>query len=266
MLAIFHKQFAHPPQELISPESSSNIPSGKPGSARRQPKNPDEILRDFYAAHPVDSFSATFSGGAALACVGPHSRQPSIHQRLFCSIDDIYCMFVGSIHNLSTLIRQYGLCSKSTNEAVLVIEAYRTLRDRGPYPADQVVNDLSGSFSFVVYDNRSGAVFAALSSDGAMPLYWGIGADGSVVICDERDVVKGGCGKSYAPFPPGCMFHSEGGLKSFEHPMNKMKAMPRVDSEGVMCGANFKVDTCSKINSMPRVGSAANWAGWGDSV
>ena len=42
-----------------------------------------------------------------------------------------------------------------------------------------------------------------------------------------------------------------------------MKAMPRIDSEGVMCGANFKVDKQSRIPSMPRVGSEANWATWG---
>ena len=62
----------------------------------------------------------------------------------------------------------------------------------------------------------------------------------------------------------GCMFHSDGGLMSFEHPLNKMKAMPRIDSEGVMCGANFKVDVYSRINSMPRVGSEVNWSNWED--
>ncbi|OAY76367.1 putative asparagine synthetase (glutamine-hydrolyzing), partial [Ananas comosus] len=197
MLAVFHKQFAHPPQELNSPAAdAANIPSGRPGGSRR-PKNPQEILRDFHAVYPTDSFSATFGGGAALACV---------------------------------------------------------------------VKDLSGSFAFVVYDNKAGTVFAALSSDGRVPLYWGIAADGSVVVCDDRDIIKGSCGKSYAPFPTGCMFHSEFGLKSFEHPMNRMKAMPRVDSEGVMCGANFKVDTYSKVNSMPRVGSAANWTAWDNSL
>lgn len=49
---------------------------------------------------------------------------------------------------------------------------------------------------------------------------------------------------------------------SFEHPMNKMKAMPRVDSEGVMCGANFKVDKFTRINSIPRRGSESNWMEW----
>jgi len=76
-------------------------------------------------------------------------------------LDEVHCIFVGSLSNLGSLVRQYGLCGKSTNEAMLVIEAYRTLRDRGPYPADQVLKDLNGSFAFVVYDNETGSVLAA---------------------------------------------------------------------------------------------------------
>ncbi|WVZ87712.1 hypothetical protein U9M48_034308 [Paspalum notatum var. saurae] len=263
MLAIFQKHVAHAPAELSSPRGVAS-----------KPRHPDEILRDFHAAHPQGAFSTSFGGGAALACVAGGGGQPagSGYPRMFCGLDDIYCVFLGHLHNLSALIRQYGLCTRSTNEALLVIEAYRTLRDRGPYPADQVLKDLAGPFAFVVFDNKSGAVFAALSSEDAgagtvPPLYWGIAADGSVAISDDRDIIKRGCGKSYAPFPVGCMFHSEGGLKSFEHPMNRLKAMPRVDSEGVMCGATFKVDTFTKINSMPRVGSATNWAAaWDDTT
>lgn len=81
--------------------------------------------------------------------------------RLFCGVDDTYCLFLGSLNNLCTLNKQYGL-SKGSNEAMFVIEAYRTLRDRGPYPADQVVKDLDGSFAFVVYDSKAGTVFTAL--------------------------------------------------------------------------------------------------------
>ena len=61
----------------------------------------------------------------------------------------------------------------------------------------------------------------------------------------------------------GCMFHSKHGLMSFENPTKKMKAMPRIDSEGVMCGANFKVDAQSRVQGLPRVGSEANWPAWG---
>lgn len=76
-------------------------------------------------------------------------------------MDEIYCIFLGSLNNLCSLIKQYGL-SKGTNEAMFVMEAYRTLRDRGPYPADQVLKDLDGSFGFVIYDNKAKIVFAAL--------------------------------------------------------------------------------------------------------
>ncbi|KAK4439206.1 Stem-specific protein TSJT1 [Sesamum alatum] len=253
MLAIFHKAFAHPPEELNSPASHK---------VAKKPKLPEETLKEFLSSHPTNTFSMSFGDAAVLAYVRP-DRCSFLHhnQRLFCGYDDIYCLFMGSLNNLCAQIKQYGL-SRNANEAMLVIEAYRTLRDRGPYPADQVIKELEGSFAFVVYDSKVGTVFTALGSDGGVKLYWGIAADGSVVISDELEVIKAGCAKSFAPFPAGCIFHSEGGLMSFEHPMNKLRAMPRVDSEGVMCGANFKVDMYSRVNSIPRVGSEANWAPW----
>ncbi|KAF5478702.1 hypothetical protein F2P56_005241 [Juglans regia] len=251
MLAIFHKAFAHPPEELNSPASYNGT---------KKPKLPEETLNDFLSLHPHNTSSMSFADAAVLAYVRP-DPPCQLHQRLFCGFEDIYCLFLGSLNNLFSLIKQYGL-SKGTNEAMFVIEAYRTLRDRGPYPADQVIKDLDGSFAFVVYDSKTGTVFAALGSDGGVKLYWGIAADGSVVISDDLEVIKAGCAKSFAPFPTGCMFHSEGGLMSFEHPMNKVKAMPRVDSEGAMCGANFKVDKYTRVNSIPRVGSESNWTQW----
>ncbi|MED6143518.1 hypothetical protein PIB30_007134 [Stylosanthes scabra] len=252
MLAIFHKAFANPPDELNSPASYK-------GS--KKPKNPEETLRDFLSLHPNNTCSISFGHAAVLAYVRPDNPFSLNNQRLFCGFDDIYCVFLGSLKNLSNMNKQYGL-SKGSNEAMLVIEAYKTLRDRGPYPADQVVKELDGTFAFVVYDSKVGSVFAALGSDGGVKLYWGIAADGSVVISDDLQVIKEGCAKSFAPFPTGCMFHSEGGLMSFEHPMNKLKAMPRIDSEGAMCGANFKVDKFSRVNSIPRVGSQSNWMEW----
>ncbi|URE17702.1 Stem-specific protein [Musa troglodytarum] len=225
------------PPTPYAPPSAAALPS--PVSALTLPIPPSI---NFHSAH---SLCATFSCGAALSCLGPDAPHPSLHHQSF---DEVYCMFVGILNNLSSLIRQYGLCSKSTNEALLVIQAYRTLRDRGSDPADQVLKELAGSFAFVVYDDKTGAIFAALVQLGRWhATVLGRSADGSIVICDDVETIKESCGKSYAQFPTGCMFHSEGGLRSFEDPTRKMRAMPSVDSEGVLCGASFRVDTFSKV-------------------
>ncbi|KAB2607478.1 stem-specific protein TSJT1-like [Pyrus ussuriensis x Pyrus communis] len=187
---------------------------------------------------PNNAFSVCFGNTALLAYVPPTNPYSS-QKRVFCSLDNIHCIFLGGLNNLCNLIKQYRL-SKGTNEAMFVVEAYRTLHDRGLYPADQVLKDLDRSFGFVIYDTKAGTVFAAL-----------------VVISDNLGVMKQSCAKSFAPFP------TEQGLMSFEHPTKKMKAMHRVDSEGFMCGATFKVDVQSRIPNMPRVGSEANWAAWG---
>ncbi|KAL2932032.1 Stem-specific protein TSJT1 [Bienertia sinuspersici] len=249
MLAIFNKNLVNPPKELNSPNPHSS------GSG----KNPQEIVKSFQQNHSQNAPHSVGFGNSAFLAYST-CKSPQIHeQRLFCGIDNMYCIFLGSLINLNSLIKQYGM-GRATNEAMFVIEAYRTLRDRGPYPADQVLKDFEGCFGFVIYDQPASIVFIAQGTDQRVKLFWGIAADGSVVVSDNLNEIKASCAKSFAPFPSGCMFHSEVGLMSFEHPKNKMKAMPRTDSEGAMCGANFKVDINSKKPTMPRVGSEANWA------
>ncbi|VFQ88556.1 unnamed protein product [Cuscuta campestris] len=258
MLAIFNKGLVDPPKELKIPAGASPPPPGNLVPPR-------VAVANFNRSSSSDGFSLGFGDRAFLAfsSPNPNSSSPFSPQRLFCGVNEMYCIFLGSLNNLCSLNRQYGLSSSKggNNEAMLVIEAYRTLRDRGPYPAHQVLNDLEGSFGFVIYDHKSSTVFAALGVNESLKLYWGIAEeDGSVMISDNVQVIKDSCGRSFAPFPNGCMYHSEKGLMSFEHPMKEMMAMTRVDSEGAMCGALFKVDPLSKsAPTIPRVGSEANW-------
>jgi len=71
MLSIFHKGFAHPPEELKSPASNS-------GS--NKPKIPEETLREFLSHHPHNTFSLSFGHSAVLAYTRPDP--PSfVHQR-----------------------------------------------------------------------------------------------------------------------------------------------------------------------------------------
>ncbi|KAL6970377.1 hypothetical protein U1Q18_030077 [Sarracenia purpurea var. burkii] len=78
--------------------------------------------------------------------------------------DEIFCLFEGALHNLGSLKQQYGL-AKSANETVLVIEAYKTLRDRAPYPANHVVGHLAGNFAFIVFDSSTSTLFVATVSN-----------------------------------------------------------------------------------------------------
>ena len=87
--------------------------------------------------------------------------------RLFGSVNDIFCLFQGHVENIGNLKQQYGL-SKTANEVTILIEAYRTLRDRGPLPASQVVRDLSGRFAFILYDTLSKSTFVAAVSKSSL--------------------------------------------------------------------------------------------------
>lgn len=78
-------------------------------------------------------------------------------------MDDIFCVFQGALGNIPLLKQQYGL-GKTTTEDIIVIETYRSLRDRGPYPIDQVVRDLNGKFAFVLFDSSSNSIFIAAVS------------------------------------------------------------------------------------------------------
>ncbi|CAK7327133.1 unnamed protein product [Dovyalis caffra] len=248
MLAVFDKTVAKCPDALQSPHSTPSDSALK-----------DDLLANHFALlHPG---SVTVNLGSSGRIAYSLDKQNPLLPRLFAVVDDIFCLFQGHIENVAVLKQQYGL-NKTANEVIIVIEAYRTLRDRGPYPADQVVKDIHGKFAFILYDSTAKAAFVAADADGSVPFFWGTDSEGNLVLSDDVHILQKGCGKSFAPFPKGCFFTSSGGLRSYEHPLNELKPMPRVDSSGQVCGANFKVDAETKKESagMPRVGSSYNWS------
>ncbi len=68
------------------------------------------------------------------------------------------------LENLAMLRQRYGL-GKSVHEVELIIEMYRSLRDRGGYSADQVIGELAGSFAFVLFDNKTRKLLVASVSN-----------------------------------------------------------------------------------------------------
>ncbi|GAB4851134.1 hypothetical protein Ancab_030428 [Ancistrocladus abbreviatus] len=227
MLGVFSSSIVSPPEELVA--AGSRTPS---------PKTKAADLVNRFLQSSASAVSVRVGDCAQLAYT--HEGESPIQPRSFAVKDEIFCLFEGALLNLGSLRQQYGL-AKSANEVVLVIEAYKALRDRAPYPASHVVGHLEGNFAFIVFDKSTSTLFVASDQFGKVPLYWGITADGYVAFANDAELLKGSCGKSLASFPQGCFFSTAiGELRSFENPKNKITAIPAPDEE--IWGATFKVE------------------------
>ncbi|GAB4830426.1 hypothetical protein Ancab_020062 [Ancistrocladus abbreviatus] len=252
MLAVFDKSVAK------SPEGLKNSQSGASGSALKD----SLLLKHFTSVHPD---AVSFNQGVYGFMSFSSDKQNPLLPRLFAAVDDVFCLFQGHIENIAPLKQLYGL-TKTANEVNIIMEAYRTLRDRGPNPVDHALRNIKGKFAFIVYDSSSKCVFIAVDADGSVPLFWGMDSEDHLVLSDDTEVVKKVCGRSFAPFPQGCFFISTGGLQSFEHPLKELKPVLWVDGLGQTCGSTFVVVEESKKEGsakvaagIPRVGSDADW-------
>ncbi|XP_031276576.1 stem-specific protein TSJT1-like [Pistacia vera] len=227
MLGVFSSAIVSPPEELVA--AGSRTPS---------PKTTSTTLVNRFLQANSSAVSVQVGDNAQLAYT--HQNESFLQPRSFAVKDEIFCLFEGALDNLGSLRQQYGL-AKSANEVILVIEAYKALRDRAPYPANHVVGHLSGNFAFIVFDKSTSSLFVASDQYGKVPLYWGITADGYVAFADDADLLKGACGKSLASFPQGCFYSTTvGGLRSYENPKSKITAVPAEEEE--FWGATFKVE------------------------
>lgn len=215
------------PPELVAAGSRTPTPKTR-GS---------ELVRRFLrACEPAVSLQVGSSAHLAYS----HVNHSPFTPRLFGAKDDIFCLFKGGLDNLGRLRQHYGL-SKGANEVMLLIEAYKTLRDRAPHPTSFMLDHLNGNFSFLIFDKSASTLLVASDPEGKAPFYWGITSDGCIAFCDDVDLLKGSCGKSLAPFPQGCFYSNTlGGLKSYEKPKNKVTAIPADEEE--LCGATFQVE------------------------
>ncbi|RRT35136.1 hypothetical protein B296_00033173 [Ensete ventricosum] len=207
------------------------------GSRTACPKTPaSELVRHFVNSTPgVVLLKVGGVGNLAFCPIG----QPSIRTR-FAAEDEIQCIFKGVLTNMGSLRQQYGL-AKCYDEALMVIKAYKDLRERSPYPPYSMLSHLSGSFAFVLCDLMSSTILVASDVDGMLVrLFWGITSDGFVAFSDDLELLKASCGKSLAPFPQGCFYSNTlGGLQSYGSPRDRVIAV--LENEEEIFGVTFKV-------------------------
>ena len=149
--------------------------------------------------HRGPDWSGIFCGGSAilaherLSIVDPESGG----QPLYSPDGNLVLAVNGEIYNHLNIRRRYaGLYDFQTGSDCEVILAL--YRDKGI----DFLEELSGIFSFVLYDRERDEFLIARDPIGVIPLYIGYDHDGTVYVASELKALEGQC-ESYEPFPPG---------------------------------------------------------------
>ncbi len=160
--------------------------------------------------HRGPDWSGVYCGGSAILA---HERlsivDPESGGQPLCSPDGKQVLAVnGEIYNHQDIRRRYaGAYDFQTGSDCEVILAL--YRDRGI----DFLEELSGIFAFVLYDEERDAFLIARDPIGVIPLYIGSDKEGMVYVASELKALEGHC-EHYEPFPPGHYLWSEGGRPS----------------------------------------------------
>ncbi len=162
--------------------------------------------------HRGPDWSGIFCGGSAilaherLSIVDPESGG----QPLFSPDKKQVLAVNGEIYNHQETRRrfagQYEFQTGSDCEVILALYREKGIR---------FLEDLSGIFAFVLYDEERNEFLIARDPIGVIPLYIGYDTDGTVYVASELKALEGQC-EHYEPFLPGHYYWSkEPGMKRY---------------------------------------------------
>ncbi len=157
--------------------------------------------------HRGPDWSGIFCGGSAilaherLSIVDPESGGQPLY-----SPDRKQVLAVnGEIYNHQEIRKKYAdsyeFQTKSDCEVILAL-----YRDKGI----DFLEDLSGIFSFVIYDQERDEFLIARDPIGVIPLYIGYDESGRIYVASELKALEGQC-EHYEPFLPGHYYWSREG-------------------------------------------------------
>ena len=169
------------------------------GDLRRKALKMSQKIR-----HRGPDWSGIYSGGSAilaherLSIVDPESGG----QPLFSPDKKQVLAVNGEIYNHQEIRRRYaGQYEFQTGSDCEVILAL--YREKGI----NFLEDLSGIFAFVLYDEERNEFLIARDPIGVIPLYIGYDSDGTVYVASELKALEGQC-ERYEPFLPGHYYWS----------------------------------------------------------
>jgi len=136
-----------------------------------------------------------------LAIVGPDSGA----QPLYNEAKNIALTVNGEIYNhiklRSELKRNVNF--RTNSDCEVIVHMYEEI-------GDDVVNKLDGMFAFVLANRDNGDFLAARDPIGIIPLYYGIGKDGSLWFASEMKAIAENC-ERFDEFPPGHLWSNKTG-------------------------------------------------------
>lgn len=162
--------------------------------------------------HRGPDWSGIYCGGSAilgherLSIVDPESgRQP-----LFSPDGKQVLAVNGEIYNHQEIRRKYAdkYCFLTGSDCEVILALYR---DKGI----DFLEELSGIFAFVLYDEERDAYLIARDPIGVIPLYIGYDSEGTIYVASELKALEGQC-ERYELFLPGHYYWSvDPGMKRY---------------------------------------------------
>ena len=178
--------------------------------------------------HRGPDWSGIYCGGSAilaherLSIVDPESGG----QPLFSPDRKQVLAVNGEIYNHQEIRRRYaGKYEFQTgSDCEVILALYREMREKmgtdnsltsSPSPLTSMLEQLSGIFAFVLYDEEKDEFLIARDPIGVIPLYIGYDSDGTVYVASELKALEGQC-ERYEPFLPGHYYWSKDpGMKRY---------------------------------------------------
>ena len=171
--------------------------------------------------HRGPDWSGIYCGGTAilaherLSIVDPESGG----QPLFSPDRKQVLAVNGEIYNHQEIRRRYaGQYEFQTgSDCEVILALYRQWRKQSSSLSEvgSLLEQLSGIFAFVLYDEELDEYLIARDPIGVIPLYIGYDSDGTVYVASELKALEGQC-ERYEPFLPGHYYWSrEPGMQRY---------------------------------------------------
>ena len=181
--------------------------------------------------HRGPDWSGIYCGGSAilaherLSIVDPESGGQPLY-----SPDRKQVLAVnGEIYNHQDIRRRHaGMYDYQTgSDCEVILSLYQEARGLGQ-KMNELLEQLSGIFAFVLYDEEHDEFLIARDPIGVIPLYIGCDNNDMVYVASELKALEGQCDR-YEPFPPGHFLYGkieEGKLKMINGAIAKSLAKP----------------------------------------